>query len=385
MDGNHQKMANNRERALLFTPGPLTTSVAVKQAMLHDFGSRDARFVAMVREIRDRLLHLAGVREETHTAVLLQGSGTFAVEAALGTLVPRAGKLLVCSNGAYGERIAKIASLLGIPTIVLHFAETQAVDPLAVHETLAADPQIQWVACVHSETTTGLLNPLEILAGTVKAHGRRLLVDAMSSFGGVPLDIGQLGMDALVSSSNKCIEGVPGFAFAIVQRDVLQASKGQSPSLVLDLHAQAAELDRSGQFRFTPPTHVLAAFRQALVELEVEGGIPARHARYRANQQIIQQGVERLGLTTLLPADLQGPIITSVHYPQDPHFDFAQLYEALVHRGFFLYPGKLSQIECFRIGNIGQLHAADIHALLVELEKVLRSQGVILPQTEGQS
>ena len=367
------------QRQLLFTPGPLTTSPTVKAAMLRDYGSRDPAFIDLVVDVRARLCLLASDRPHAWTAVPMQGSGTFGVEATLGTLVPRGGTLLVAQNGAYGRRLVDIATRLGIATHTVTFAEDQPVDPHAVDEALQAHPDVAVVACVHSETTSGLLNPIAAIGAVVHAHGKLLVADAMSSFGGVPLDIDAACIDALVSSSNKCIEGVPGFSFALVRRDVLATCAGQARSVSLDLHAQANELDRSGQFRFTPPTHVIAAFHQALVELTAEGGIPARHVRYQANRTALLAGLARLGLQTWLPDALQGPIITSVRYPLDPHFDFPTFYQSLAARGFTLYPGKVAQADCFRVGTIGQLFPADFDALSVAMGDVLTAMGVTLP------
>ncbi len=366
------------ERTLLFTPGPLTTSATVKAAMLRDFGSRDARFIQIIAEIRTQLVALGTARPAEWTCVPMQGSGTFGVEGTLGTLVPRGGKLLVAQNGAYGRRLVDLAQRLGIETQTLVWPEDAQVDPAAIDAALVADPAIDVVACVHSETTSGILNPIAAVGAVVRKHGKILIADAMSSFGGVPLDLDTAGIDALVSSSNKCIEGVPGFSFVLVKRALLATCAGRARSVSLDVYAQAAELDRSGQFRFTPPTHVLAAFHQALQELAAEGGIAARHARYLANRAELLAGLARLGLQTWLPPALQGPIITSVRYPDDPRFDFPAFYAALAARGFTLYPGKVSQANCFRVGTIGQLYPADYTALCAAMADVLRGQGIDL-------
>ncbi len=367
------------ERTLLFTPGPLTTSATVKAAMLRDFGSRDARFIQLIADIRQQLVALGTQISTRWTCVPMQGSGTFGVEATLGALVPRGGKLLVAQNGAYGKRIAEIARRLGIETVVVDAPEHAQVDAAAIDAALTARPEIDVVACVHSETTSGILNPIADVGAVVQRRGKLFLVDAMSSFGGVPLDLDAAGIDALVSSANKCIEGVPGFSFALVRRDVLAQCAGRARSVSLDLYAQAAELDRSGQFRFTPPTHVLAAFHQALRELADEGGITARHARYQANRAELLAGLARLGLRAWLPTELQGPIITSVRYPEDPRFDFPAFYQALAERGFTLYPGKVSSANCFRVGTIGRLFPADFTALCAAMGDVLSAHGVATP------
>jgi 2-aminoethylphosphonate-pyruvate transaminase len=350
---------------LLFTPGPLTTSSSVKAAMLRDLGSRDTEFINAVRDIRRRLLALAGQADDSrYTAVLMQGSGTFGIESVISSAVPPDGKLLILINGAYGKRMAQIAGVLNIPVRALVTPENTLHDLAALDAALAEDPKIQMVAVVHCETTTGILNPVEQIAAVVKRHQRLLFVDAMSSFGAVPIDIGALGIDYLVSSSNKCIEGVPGFSFILAKKDALLQTEGYTRSVSLDLLAQYKGLEQDGQFRFTPPTHALLAFHQALLELEAEGGVAGRAERYRNNHEVLVDGMRRLGFQTYLPAELQGYIITTFLYPQHPNFNFQAFYNRLSEAGCVIYPGKLTNADCFRIGNIGRLHADDIRALL---------------------
>ena len=291
----------------LFTPGPLSTSRTVKEAMLRDVGSRDAAFIETVRDIRRRLLRLAGVEADTYTAVLMQGSGTFALESVVGSVLPRDGRLLVLVNGAYGERIVRIAAVLGIEHEVMRFPEPRTPDPAEVDARLAEDATITHVASVHCETTSGILNPIEPIGAVVKKHERCSIVDAMSSFGAVPIDFEAAGIDFLVSSANKCIEGVPGFAFVIAQRDRLLETKSRARSLSLDLYSQWHGLESNGQFRFTPPTHALLAFHQALVELDQEGGVAGRAARYRENHEVLLAGMEEMGFFRLSRARAAEP------------------------------------------------------------------------------
>ncbi len=350
---------------LLLTPGPLSTSPGVRHAMLRDWCTWDADYNAgMVQPIRERLVRLATARDG-YTSVLMQGSGTFAVESVIGTEVPPDGKLLVLTNGAYGQRMAAIALRLRIPVAVHDSGETAAPDLARLAAALAADAGITHVGMVHVETTTGLLNPLAEAAAIVKGHGRVFIVDAMSSFGGLPLDIGALDVDYLVSSANKCIQGVPGFGFAIARRALLAKRAGQARSLSLDLHDQWLEMERGqGKWRYTSPTHVVRAFAQALAELEAEGGVAARHARYATNQRLLVQGMQGLGFRPLLPPHLMSPIITTFHNPATPGWSFPAFYERLKARGFVIYPGKISQADCFRIGTIGHVFPADIERLL---------------------
>ncbi|HRQ15866.1 MAG TPA: 2-aminoethylphosphonate--pyruvate transaminase [Agriterribacter sp.] len=362
---------------LLFTPGPLSTSLTVKQAMLKDMGSRDQVFMNAVRDIRNGLLQLAQVsKEDGYECVIIQGSGTFAVESVISSVVGEKDRLLILANGAYGERIVKMAGIHRLNHVVLRFDEDTIVTPEATEAFLQSHPDITHVACIHSETTTGLFNPVTAIGAVCKQYGKVFIVDAMSSFGGVAMDMKAMQIDFLVSSSNKCIEGVPGFAFALCKRGELEKAKGQARSLSLDLYDQWAGLEASGQFRFTPPTLSLMAFRQAMKELEEEGGIPAREQRYKANKQTLDEGMTALGFKQYLKPEIQGHIISSFLYPSDPAFNFELFYEKLNKRGFVIYPGKLSKANAFRIGNIGQIFPDDVKALLIAIEEVLKEDAV---------
>ncbi len=364
---------------LLFTPGPLTTSAKVKAAMLHDAGSRDHEFLQTVREIRERLLALGGACQRSageYECILMQGSGTFAIEAVISSGIPRGGKLLVLVNGAYGRRIAQIARVHTIETETLDTPENRTISPIAVAERLAGSAGITHVAVVHCETTTGIVNPIEEIGAVVERAGAAYIVDAMSSFGAIAVDLAAAHVDFLISSANKCIEGVPGFGFALARRNRLLEAKGQARTLSLDLYAQWAGLESDGQFRFTPPTHVLLAFHQALLELETEGGVAGRSARYRANHTALMRGMTEMGFEPYLaPQDLSF-IITAFRYPRDPRFSFEEFYQRLSQRGFVIYPGKLTAEPCFRIGTIGQLIPPDIEALLEAMRRVLEEMGV---------
>lgn len=361
---------------LLMTPGPLTTSTGVKRAMLRDLSTWDDDYNDIVQVIRRRLVELAGGGDEL-TAVLVQGSGTFAVEASIGSVVPPEGKLLVMSNGAYGSRMAQIAARLRINHTEISFAETEVCDLDALDAALAGDAAITHVALVHCETTTGLLNDIAGAGAVVGRHGRSLIADAMSSFGGIPMTMDDVGADYLVSSANKCIQGVPGFAFVIARRRALESTAGYARSLSLDLYDQWREMEtHGGKWRYTSPTHVVLAFEQALAELAAEGGVGARCARYTDNQARLVDGMAALGVEALLPRALQSPIITSFVYPH-AGFDFRRFYMAMKQRGFVLYPGKVSQAETFRIGTIGHMFVADIERLLVAAADVLREPGMM--------
>lgn len=365
---------------LLFTPGPLTTSCTVKQAMLHDAGSRDPGFIRLVQEIRRQLLQLSGAnREAGYEAVLIQGSGTYGVESVISSVLPSNGKLLAIVNGAYGERIVTMAARHGIPTTVLRQDENQLPSVNAIEAALKADLHITHVAAVHCETTTGILNPIEAIGKVVKRYNREFVVDAMSSFGAIPLNLAEAGVAYLISSANKCIEGVPGIAFVVTRREALLATEGRARTLSLDLLAQWQGLEMNGQFRFTPPTHALLAFAQALKELEEEGGVAGRGARYRANHVALLKGMSALGFRPYLPSEIQSFIITTFHYPADPKFVFEQFYERLFLKGFVIYPGKLTRLDCFRIGNIGRIYLEDIQLLLSAIAAVLKEMRIATP------
>ncbi len=355
---------------LLLTPGPLTTRDSTRAAMMRDWGSRDRTFIALTAELRERLLAVAG-GEPRHVAVPLQGSGTFIVEATIATLVSRGDRLLVLANGAYGERMIAIAIRLGLSVQAIRWPEDTAVDPTAVDRALAADPAITHVALVHCETTTGLLNPLTAIAEVVARHGRKLVLDAMSSFGALPIDLRGTPISAVMASSNKCLEGAPGLGFALVERETLTAAAGVCVSLSFDLHAQWRGFEGNGQWRFTPPVQVVAALVAALRSLEAEGGPPARLARYQDNLDVLVAGVARLGFRLYLDPSLQAPIIATFRVPDDGSFDFERLYEGLAERGFLIYPGKLTKAESFRIGCIGALDRKDFERLLQAMTAVL--------------
>jgi 2-aminoethylphosphonate-pyruvate transaminase len=359
----------------LLTPGPLTTSDGVKRAMLRDWGSRDPAFIAMTARVRERLTALAG-GAGSHVCVPLQGSGTFVVEAGLGTLVPKDGKALVLVNGAYGARIAKILTVLGRAHEVYETPEDTPPDPDEVARRLAADPATTHVVLVHCETTSGILNPLDAIAAVTAAAGRSLIVDAMSAFGALPLDLGATKIAAVLASANKCLEGVPGIGFAIVERAALEAAAGNAPSLSLDLHDQWRGFEANGQWRFTPPTHVLAALDEALNEHEAEGGVAGRGGRYARNCEVLIAGLRDLGLSLYLPDALQAPIIVTVHAPADPAFDFTAFYDAVAAQGYLIYPGKLTRAETFRVGCIGRLGEAEMRGAVAAIGKALDELGV---------
>ena len=361
----------------LFTPGPLTTSATVKEAMLRDLGSRDGEFIGVVTNIRERLLELAGVSQpEGWETVLMQGSGTFAIESVISSITSPEGKWLVIINGAYGERILKIIEHHGIMAEAIRCAENELPDVPTTEDALSKGG-FTHVALVHCETTSGIMNPVAEIGAVAKAAGCVYFVDSMSAFGGVEFDFSACEIDFLVSSANKCVQGVPGFGFALCRRTALEATEGYSRTLSLDLLAQWRGLEGNGQFRFTPPTHALLAFAQALDELQAEGGVHARAARYGGNHQVCVKGMRAMGFTEYVPENLQGHIITSFLYPSE-NFDFEEFYDRLNNKGFVIYPGKVTKANCFRIGHIGHLFAEDTEMLLEAIGEVVREMNLSL-------
>jgi 2-aminoethylphosphonate-pyruvate transaminase len=360
----------------LLTPGPLTTSQAVKEAMLRDWGSWDDDFRAMTQDMRTRLLGLIGPGKEAYDCVPIQGSGSYCVEAMLGTFVPRDGKILVLANGAYGLRAAQTMQYLGRAHTLIDKGDYLPPRGAEVAQALADDPAITHVLAIHCETSSGILNPVEEIAEATHAAGRKLLIDSMSAFGAIPLEAESLGYTAMVSSANKCIEGVPGFGFVIARRDALEAAKGNSHSLSLDVEAQWTTMNKTGQWRFTPPTHVVAAFIEALKAHEAEGGVAGRGARYLHNRDVMVAGMRDLGFETLLEDRWLSPIIVTFFCPADLAFDFAQFYALMKARGFIIYPGKLTVVDSFRVGCIGQMDEHVMHRVVEAARETLTDMGV---------
>ncbi|GGI45553.1 2-aminoethylphosphonate--pyruvate transaminase [Paenibacillus marchantiophytorum] len=355
---------------LLLTPGPLSTSKRVKAAMLKDWCTWDDDYNRIVQDIRTRLVRLATKEASFYSSVLMQGSGSFCVEAVIGSVIPQHGKILVMANGAYGQRMAHMAKMLNIPLVLLDNGEVAPPDLNQLESLLQEDADITHVAVVHCETTTGMLNPIEAVGRIAKKYNKTYIVDAMSSFGGIPMDMADLQIDFLISSANKCIQGVPGFGFVIAKIDELEKCAGWARSHSLDLYDQWDKMEHyNGKWRFTSPTHVVRAFYEALKELADEGGIVARYNRYKTSQRALVKGMKLLGFETLLPEQLQSPIITSFLYPESEAFQFQTLYEKLKRRGFVIYPGKITNANTFRIGNIGEVQVDDMIRLVDAIQQ----------------
>jgi 2-aminoethylphosphonate-pyruvate transaminase len=365
-------MTSDRE-SILLTPGPLTTSLRTKLAMLRDWGSWDSDFNAMTARVRQSLLNIVHAHN-SHVIVPLQGSGTFSVEAAVSTVVPRGGHVLVLDNGAYCKRAAKLSTLMGRQTTVVSFDESKAVCPETTARYLERDPSITHVVLIHCETGAGVLNPLNDIAGVCQQLGKGLIVDAMSSFAALEIDARTTPFDALIAASGKCLEGVPGMGFVFLRKDILPFCEGNSTSLAMDLFDQYQYMEKTGQWRFTPPTHVMAALAEAIAQFMEEGGQPARLARYQKNYQTLISGMTALGFKPFLDQSIQAPIIVTFHAPADPAYAFNLFYAAVKKHGFVLYPGKLTQTETFRVGCIGAIGQREmlqaVHAIALSMKEL---------------
>ncbi|MGI6695858.1 MAG: 2-aminoethylphosphonate--pyruvate transaminase [Christensenellales bacterium] len=364
IDDINRKLDKNANRKLL-TPGPLTTRHSVKHAMLTDHCTWDDTYKAITTSVMNDITHIAADNE--YATVLLQGSGSYAVEAMINGLCGKNEKILFLVNGEYGKRMLTIAEKSRKAYDYQSFDMTQPIDIKTVEEKLQADSDIAVVVFVHCETTTGIINPLEKLTKLAKSYGKKVFVDAMSSFAAYDIDMPGLDVDALAASSNKCLEGLPGLAFVIAKKTLIEESYGNSLSLSLDLYDQYQGLYAGGgKFRFTSPTNVLLALRQAINEYNKEGGLSARRKRYMENHKILVEGLEKLGIHSIIAPEHQSYIITTFDLG---NLDFSKLYETLKFRGFIIYPGKLTSMPTFRIGNIGDVYPSDMRALVAAIEE----------------
>ena len=359
----------------LLTPGPLTTSYSTKKAMLHDWGSRDQQFIDLNQSIRDSLVKLIEGKN-TYQCVPMQGSGTFAVESMISSLTTKGSNILILINGAYGQRMKKMCDYLNRNTIEYEVPEHETHNLNKLEEIIDQNKKLTHVFAVYCETTSGILNPINEIANLVENKKLSLFIDAMSAFGALPLSSKNITFDAVAASSNKCLEGVPGVGFILVKNNVIENAKGNSHSLSLDLYDQWQAMEKNKQWRFTPPTHVLAAFSQAIKEHEKEGGVDGRYKRYKKNCQIICNGMKELGFEQLLPDELQAPIIITFKQPKDSNFNFEKFYNALSKKDFLIYPGKLTVAETFRVGCIGNLNENDMKETVLAIKEVVNELAI---------
>ncbi len=363
---------------ILFTPGPLITSRMVKQAALRDLGSRDKEFVTVIAEIRQKLLDIAGVKKGEYETIPMQGSGTFGLEAVLSSVMPHEGKVLIVLNGAYGRRIAKMAQMMKIDTVINESAEYTLPSLESIERDLRIHKDIKLIAAVHCETSTGILNPIADIGALAKKYNVPYMVDAVTTFGAAEIDIKNWNIDYLVFDSGKCLEGIPGFSVIIAKKDALLASEGNARSLSFDLLDQWQALEESGQFRFTPPIQVMLAFHKALQELEEEGGVEARAARYKTNYETLIAGMRKLGFREYLFPNIRGYFVTSFLMPEHPNFSYQVFYEKLRDKDQIIYSGKMSGWESFRIATMGRITPNDVKFLLYSMEETLKEMNVDL-------
>jgi 2-aminoethylphosphonate-pyruvate transaminase len=359
---------------VLLTPGPLSCSPIVKNEMLFDYGSRDKKFTNIIHNIRSKLLDISQIDKDKYTVVLVPGSGTYGVESTITSSVPHNGKLAILSNGAYGIRMTQIADINKIDYVHIKLKNNETITKDTVKETLTNNPNITHLALVHHETTTGILNPIDEITQELQLYnkinnkGVKIIVDAMSSYGGIEIDFSRANIDFLISSSNKCIESVPGFSYVIAKKTALDETKGLERSLSLALYPQWKNMETTQQFRFTPPTHSLVAFNTALELLIKEGGIKSRNERYTKYNELIRKRMSEMGFAPYLHKDY-GCVITTFYYPT-PDFDFEKFYTMLSERGVVIYPGKLSDEKVFRIGNIGDISFETLNGCLNIIQDV---------------
>lgn len=346
------------KQKILFTPGPLNTSTAVKQAMQMDLGTRDQEYAEIVEGLQRDLLTLANVKSEEFGVVFLQGSGTYGVESVLCSVIGEKQKVLILSNGAYGKRMEEIAQTARLSYEAHSFPMLEAL-PIHAVEDIIKQSDCTHVAFIHDETTAGVLNDVQAICKIAKANGKGTIVDAMSSFGGIPIDFHDI--DFLITSSNKCLHGVPGCAIIFVRHKEIEKCAGNAHSVCLDLYAQYHAFQTGKSFRFTSPTHVLLALAQAIRELQAQGGITKRYERYCKLHRQIKDFMRKEGFHTLVEDAMQAPIITTFAIPSD--LDFQDFYDAMKKQDLLLYSGKLPNMEAFRIGNIGEISDADIQKL----------------------
>lgn len=368
-------MPRDPAKPLLLTPGPVSVSASTKAVMLVDRPSGDTEFQADIRHARDYLVGLVN-GAGSYAAIPMPGSATYANEAIIATLVPPGGKLLIHSNGVYGDRLIEICALAGTPHRVIRTPPFTPASEEEFERAILADPAITHVFVVHCETSTGVLNPLEPVAALCRKHAKGLLIDAVASFGAVPIDARALRFDAVTLSSNKCMQGVPGVGWAVVQAQALESARGHARSLSFNLWDQNQHMDRTGAFRFTPPTQVVAAFAQACREHEAEGGTPARLERYRRNWRRLVDGMRQMGFRTVVPDGFASPIVATFHNPDHPAFSFQALFEGMKRRGYIIFPGRLALADTFRIGCMGDLNEDDMAEAMQAVADTMAEMGV---------
>jgi 2-aminoethylphosphonate-pyruvate transaminase len=367
-------MSDPQSQRIILTPGPVATSALTRQAMLRDFTPNEPDLLALTAEMRVRLVAMVH-GQDRYVCVPVQGVGNTANEAALGTLVPREKKLLIVDNGFYGARLQQIAGAIGVPFAALELPWTEPVTGAQLDAALAADPAIGHVVVCHVDTGTGLLNPIEPLAEVARTRGVALIVDAIASFGGLPIDADALDLEAIVLSPNKWLEGLPGIGLVVAKRTALEAAAGRSHSFCLDLHRQWRGLESDGRWRFTPPAQATAALVAALRQHAKEGQA-ARFERVRRNWRCLVGGLRALGFQTFLRDEVASPVIATFHEPADPNYERERLFELTWQQGFVMFRGRLTREPTFRIGCMGAIDEAVMRQVVRAIETSMAAMGV---------
>jgi 2-aminoethylphosphonate aminotransferase len=367
----------NIKRNILLNPGPATTTDTVKKSLVvPDICPREREFSVLLNEIRNDLVRIVH-GDDQYTSVLFAGSGTAVMDSVINSVIPGNKKIAVIVNGAYGERLVRIARTYKIPCLPIIFDWREKPDLKKLDRLLKNDTSVCCVALVHHETTTGILNPITEVGRIVKKYNCTYIVDAISSYAGIPIDIKESKADFLLSTSNKCIQGMAGLAFVVCKKSALESIKNyEKRSFYLDLYNQYDYLEKTGQTPFTPPVQIAYALKQAIKEYFEEGG-DRRYARYTENWKTLRSGLLDLGFTLLLKEDQESHILLTVIEPEAKNFDFEKMHDYLYDLGFTIYPGKLKQ-KTFRLANMGAIYPADITAFLTALKEYLKEHHIIL-------
>ncbi|AZF38321.1 2-aminoethylphosphonate:pyruvate aminotransferase [Pseudomonas sp. R4-39-08] len=355
------------DNQLLFTPGPLNTSATVKSAAMRDMGSRTQAMREVTTEIVDTL-HKVSELSADYTTVLLQGSGTFAVEAMLSSLIDNDDHALVLVSGDYSSRMADICNIYGIQHQLLNFEESEGVCPQKLKAFLDSGPkQFSHLLFVHYETALGVVNPYQPIIDIAWQHGLKVLVDCVSSFGLLPINSERPNLVAMASSANKCIQGLTGASFVFVQHKELMLER-KKRTLAFDLKAQSTTFFASGEWRFSPPVQILLGLRQALREYVQEGGRAQRYKKYFALHKYLESRLSTLGIFPIINAGVRAPIINTYSLPTT--MDYACLSASLIKRNIVVYASKLK--GCFRVGTAGDIRPSDIDTLVNEIDTTMK-------------
>jgi|TARA_B100000315_G_scaffold40571_1_gene35417 2-aminoethylphosphonate aminotransferase len=370
-------MHKDIERKILLNPGPATTTDTVKMAqVVPDICPREEEFSELMAGIRDDLLKIVNVDKKKYTTVLFGGSGTAVMESVIASVVNQEKTLLILKNGAYGDRMQKIVETYSIPFTTLEYEWGKPINLSEVDSYLKSNRNIGYIAMVHHETTSGILNSIENFSELGKNYGHTLILDAISSYAGISIDLKKTPIDFLMSTSNKCIQGMAGLAFSICKKSELKHLKDiPNRSFYLSLYDQYNYMEKTGQMRFTPPVQTIYALRQAIDEYFDEGSLN-RYNRYTENWKRLREGLQKLGFNLLLDPENESHILLTVVEPKNPEYNFDKIHNLLYDKGFTIYPGKLGKKKTFRLANMGAINSIDIDRFINELSNVIIKIGI---------